>query len=149
MVEVPNRSVHLRVRNDLSEVLRIVTALEEICDAGGVPADVKADVTLAVDEIISNVIRHGEADESIEVRVDLLDNAVRIEIEDDGKAFNPLTAPAPKFDVPIEERRPGGMGIFLTKHMMSEITYKRTNGRNVLEMRRAFGSDAASTASRS
>lgn len=128
----------IKVENDVKEVARIVALADEFLDANALSEDFRADVTLALDEILSNVIRHGQAEERIQVEFAIDKGSVEFVIEDDGKAFNPLTAPMPKFDVPIEERKPGGMGIFLTKHMMSELAYRREGNRNVFTMRRAL-----------
>lgn len=126
----------LRVINDLREVVRVVDVLHEICDRHAISNEIASDVSLAVDEVLSNVIRHGRTDEFIEVRIGVSPDTVLVEVEDDGSAFNPITAPMPRFDIPAVERGPGGLGIFLTKHMMTELAYRRTNGRNILRMTR-------------
>jgi anti-sigma regulatory factor (Ser/Thr protein kinase) len=54
----------------------------------------------------------------------------------------------PRFDIPAVDRGPGGLGIFLTKHMMTELSYRRLNNRNILRMRRSLtspGNDGART----
>jgi serine/threonine-protein kinase RsbW len=128
----------LRVINDLREVVRVVDVLHELCDRHAVSGDTASDVSLALDEVLSNVIRHGSPDEFIEVRMGLSPERIQIEVEDDGAAFNPITAPMPRFDIPAVERGPGGLGIFLTKHMMTELAYRRSNGRNILRMSRTI-----------
>jgi len=126
----------LQVTNDLGDVVRVVDVLHQLCERHEISSDTASDVSLALDEVLSNVIRHGGTDEFIEVRIALLPEAINIEVEDDGTAFNPITAPMPRFDIPAVERGPGGLGIFLTKHMMTELAYRRVNGRNILRMSR-------------
>ena len=135
-MNVVREELVLHVTNDLREVVRVIDALHLLCDRHAISIDTAADVSLAVDEVLSNVIRHGRADEFIEVRMSITPELIRIEVEDDGTAFNPITAPMPRFDIPAVERGPGGLGIFLTKHMMTELAYRRSNGRNILRMSR-------------
>ena len=73
-----------------------------------------------LDEIVLNVIRHGHDDQGeheIHVRLRAGPDAVTIMVEDDGKPFNPLDAPPPNLDLPIEQRPIGGLGIFLVKSL--------------------------------
>jgi anti-sigma regulatory factor (Ser/Thr protein kinase) len=130
----------LQVTNDLREVVRVVDALHQLCDRHSIATDTASDVSLAVDEVLSNVIRHGRPDEFIEVRIGVTSKAIHVEVEDDGTPFNPITAPMPRFDIPAVDRGPGGLGIYLTKHMMTELSYRRLNGRNILRMSRSIGS---------
>jgi len=53
---------------------------------------------------------------------------------DDGLAFNPLELPEPDINAPIEERTIGGLGIFLVKSLMDDVTYKRHNDQNILRL---------------
>ena len=51
-------------------------------------------------------------------------------VTDDGHPFNPLEAPEPKTDLPIEDRPIGGLGIHLLRELSDGMTYERRNGRN-------------------
>ena len=57
-----------------------------------------------------------------------------IVVEDDGKPFNPLDAPPPNLDLPIDERPIGGLGIFLMKSLTSAMDYRREGDRNTLTL---------------
>ncbi len=87
----------LTLRNDRSEVSRLVDRLEAFGVEAGLPADVTFRLTLSLDEIVSNVIRHGFDDEpghQIVVTVDVADGWVTATVVDDGAAFDPRDAPA-------------------------------------------------------
>ena len=64
---------------------------------------------------------------------------VLLEVEDDGKPFDPLQAPPPDLTLPLEKRPIGGLGIHLIRNLMDEVTYARVGGRNVLKMAKYFG----------
>ena len=92
---------------------------------------------LALEEILSNVIRHGYAEpgkHEISVCIRVGDGRVDLQVEDDGREFDPLSAPEVDLDVPLEERRVGGLGIHLLRKMASEIRYLREDGRNRLRV---------------
>ena len=58
-----------------------------------------------------------------------------IEMVDDGKPFDPLTeAPVPDVNAPMDERPIGGLGVFLVRKLMDELTYRREEGRNHLTL---------------
>jgi serine/threonine-protein kinase RsbW len=59
-----------------------------------------------------------------------------VQIKDDGKPFNPLIAPDPDIKVPIEERKIGGLGIYLVRRLMDELDYTQDSGENVLVMKK-------------
>ncbi len=75
-------------------------------------------MTLALDEIASNVIRHGFGDGKehvIAVTLEIADGLVTATVVDDGEPFDPHDAPAPNLDAPISDRKPGSLGIQLVK----------------------------------
>ena len=92
-------------------------------------------VQVALDEILSNIVRHGSAgseDRFIEAIFALVDGSLQLTIVDDGLDLDPLTLPDPDLTVPLEDRRPGGLGIHLVKHLCDRVAYTRSDGRNHL-----------------
>jgi anti-sigma regulatory factor (Ser/Thr protein kinase) len=128
-------SASLILRNHVSEVGRLVDWVEAFGAEAGLPPDVTFRLTLALDEIVSNVLRHGfvdGADHRISVSVRVEGGMVTAIVEDDGIPFDPHDAPAPKLDAPIGERTPGGLGVHLVKTTMDDVQYRRDGHRNVL-----------------
>ncbi|MCJ2165672.1 MULTISPECIES: SpoIIE family protein phosphatase [unclassified Pseudodesulfovibrio] len=96
-------------------------------------------LTLALDELITNIISYGYTDfdeHPIDVTIGLEGDILTIQLEDDSEPFNILEAPEPELDVPLEDRlKPvGGMGIHLVKSMVHGISYERKGGKNVLTL---------------
>ena len=60
----------------------------------------------------------------------------RPSVEDDGLPFNPLEAPEPDLDSPIETRQIGGLGIHLVRNVTDGLEYRRNEGRNRLVIRK-------------
>ena len=65
-------------------------------------------------------------------------NAVLMTFIDSGKPYNPLEADAPDTTLAIEDRNIGGLGIFLVKKNVDEISYEYTDGKNILHMKKFF-----------
>ena len=131
-------TLSLTLRNHTSEVTRLVDRLEAFGAEAGLPPDVTFRLTLSLDEIVSNVIRHGfddHAEHQILVTLAVADGHVTATVVDDGSAFDPREAPLPNLDAPLEERQAGGLGMHLVRETMDEIDYRREDGRNVLTVR--------------
>ena len=66
------------------------------------------------------------------MKVTVDDRTVTASVEDDGVEFDPREAPVPDLDLPIEMRKPGGLGMHLVKATMDSVEYRRQDGRNIL-----------------
>ncbi len=132
-------TIEVSVRNDLREVSRTSEILSAFWAEHHLPAEAEMDATLALEEILSNVIRHGcdkGRDYDIRVRISLENASYELEISDDATPYNPLLRPDPNLDLPLEQRTPGGLGVFLVKQIADELHYEFQNGRNVLIFRK-------------
>lgn len=129
---------------EVAAVPRLHARVEAFGEEHAVPFAVINAVNVALDEVLTNIINHGvrqRADGActIEVRVSLLDDdagprGLRVEVEDDTRAFDLLDADEPNTLVPVPERTVGGLGIFLVKRMMDRLAYEHRDGRNRLVM---------------
>jgi serine/threonine-protein kinase RsbW len=106
---------------------------------GGASASQRAlSVELAVEEILVNIVRYGYSGTSageIDVTRAVSDGALMIEISDSGNPFDPFARAAPDLDAPLQERSIGGLGIFLAKNLAATAEYRRSDGRNIVELR--------------
>ena len=57
-----------------------------------------------------------------------------VEVEDDGRPFNPLAQPEPRVSQPIDERPIGGLGIHMMRKSLDGMEYRRAEGKNILLM---------------
>ena len=131
----------LHIKNDLFEIKRMAEELEDWCHDQSISEDIAFQLDLVLDEMVSNVIRHGIKDSGqhiIQVNLHRDGQQLTLEIEDDGVPFNPFDAPVPDITKPIEERRPGGLGVFLVRQMMDSLDYERRNGKNYLLIKKSL-----------
>lgn len=129
----------IRVRNDLSELARLSEFVQSFFKDNTLPSDPAGDCELALEEIFVNVVRYGfpsGGEHWIKVDVNLSNHFVTIAVEDEGVAFDPLGAELVDLDLPLEERKAGGLGLHLVKGVMDELEYAYVNGRNRMVMRK-------------
>lgn len=121
------------------ENLAQVTAfVEEQLESFGCPMKTQMQVTLAVEEIFVNIASYaydpqiGPALIRTEVHEDPLE--VVITFIDKGKPHDPLQRGDPDISLDAEDREIGGLGIFMVKQTMDDISYEYTNGKNILRI---------------
>ena len=116
---------------------RVLDDVEALLDARQFSAKRKYSVRLALDELLSNVIKYAYDDASshrIALKLEL-GIPFALTIADDGKPFNPLEdAPPPVLDGPVEDRPIGGLGLHILQKMGMKLAYRRENNRNVLRV---------------
>ena len=95
------------------------------------------EINLCLEEHFTNIVSHGYTDSKthwIEITLSIENEKFIVLMEDDGIPFNPTKIPAPDFKCPLEERKVGGLGVYLARHYMDTITYQRCGNKNVLVM---------------
>ncbi len=133
------KEISVELANDFKELIRLNSILEEYCSLNQFPSKILFALNLSLEEVITNVISYGYEDEKehlINVKIRSADSWLEIEVEDDGKPFNPLEKEDPDVDAPIEERQIGGLGIYLVRNYMDDLAYKRNSGKNLLFMKK-------------
>ena len=122
---------------NLQNVLDFVASHLEAADC---PMKSKMQLDLAVEEIFVNIANYayapgsGKATVRVEVSKDPV--AVTITFVDKGIPYDPLKKADPDVTLSAEERQIGGLGIFLTKKIMDDVSYEYKNGQNILTMKK-------------
>ena len=110
----------------------------------GLPEERIGELDLVIDELIMNVWTHGYSmDMPGDVTVTYTVPApgeLRVEVADQGVAFNPLEAEPPDLASSLEARPIGGLGIYLVKSLATSLTYRREQGWNRLTIGISAGS---------
>ena len=106
---------------------------EDILSAANAPAKVIAQVNVAVDEIFSNIAHYSGATVAT-LGCSLADGRVTLRFSDNGRPYDPTGKPDPDTTLSAEERDIGGLGIFMVKKIMDEVTYEYTDGLNILTL---------------
>ncbi|MBO5292675.1 MAG: ATP-binding protein [Lachnospiraceae bacterium] len=116
----------------------ITDFVDEFLDENDCSMDVKMQVDIAIDELFSNIAFYAYTDKigKATVRVEIQDSpkAVCITFIDSGVPYNPLEKPDPDVTLSAEDRKIGGLGIFIVKRNMDAMQYNYCNGQNRLQI---------------
>lgn len=96
------------------------------------PKDIAADIVLAVDEACTNIIKHAYKflpDGDILIKLKYSKNKIEVKITDHGMPFSAETVPVPDLKKYFEEKRVGGLGMYLMKSLMDSVNYKTVPGK--------------------
>ena len=132
-MEVPARN------ENLDSVLDFVNEQLEKPDC---PMKTQVQLDIAVEEIFVNIASYaypnvdGKACILLEITEDPI--SVSITFMDNGVPYNPLDKEDPDVTLSAEERKIGGLGIYMVKKSVDEINYEYKDGHNVLTIKRSF-----------
>lgn len=140
------RSAVLRAAGE--EIPRMLDRIVEEGQGAGVPEAILADLRLCLDELLVNLVHHAALPptETIEVQYGLDAGGAWAEIVDPGPAFDPLSLPDPDVDASLDDRVPGGLGIYFVRRLMDEVVYERRNSFNRLRIAKRVAADQPSHA---
>ena len=129
----------LDLASTLDEIPRLADEVDSFAEAHDLPPKLAFQLNLALEELITNIVTYAYADAPpsaavghvIHVGLELVDGSVRVEVEDDGRPFDPFhDSPAPDLEADLDERAVGGLGVHLIKTFMDEAHYRREDERN-------------------
>ncbi len=132
--------IHLELDRTENAIPRATAWLALFCADHGLSRETELDFRLALDELLSNTIRHGYASSEtgrIELSLSITPEAVRLELRDWAAPFDPLAAPSPDLTTPAERRQVGGLGIHFVRDRMDRIQYSYEDGANRLVLERS------------
>lgn len=114
----------------------------ELLDSQDCSMKAHMQIDIAIDELLGNIARYAYSPDtgSVTIRAEVSGDppCAVITFIDEGIAYNPLTAPDPDVTLAAEDREIGGLGVFMVKKTMDEITYRREDGKNILTIRKAI-----------
>lgn len=95
-------------------------------------------ITVCVEEMFVNVAHYayGENEGDVTLAVGVEDGIASITLIDSGIPFDPLQAKQPDITLSAEERSIGGLGIFMVRKSMDEVSYERRDGQNRFTMKK-------------
>ena len=134
--QVEELTIDATVEN-IEKVTEFVNERLEACDC---PMKAQMQIDVAIDELFSNISHYaydpdvGPATVRVETKKDPL--SVIITFIDNGKPYDPLAKTDPDVTLSAEDRKIGGLGIFLVKKTMDDVSYEYKNGQNILTIKK-------------
>lgn len=131
----------ITVRAAADQVDPVMDFINEQLAEAGCPEEARIDIDVAVDELMGNIIRYAYGPEAgpvtVQAETEKDPPAVVITLMDRGKPFNPLAQEMPDTTaLPAGKRPIGGLGLFMVRNLMDEMTYKYRDGQNILTIRK-------------
>ena len=125
-------------KENCSQAIKFVLSLleENQCDS----PEITMQIELAIEEIFVNIASYaypsGCGDVTITADLSGVPKTLIVVFQDSGTPFDPLAKEDPDITLPIEQRRIGGLGIFLVKEYMDDVTYRYADGKNILTIKK-------------
>ena len=130
--------------NDVKEVSKLTAFVEEVCEAMGFDGALTAQLTLAIEEAVVNVMKYAYPPQKRgDVTIEAQSNDLRLKftIIDSGMPFDPTVRAEVDTTLSAEDRPIGGLGIHLVRKIMDSINYERVDSLNVLTLRKKLNNN--------
>ena len=130
----------LTVEAKIENIEAVTDFVNEQLEALDCPMKAQMQIDIAIDELFGNIAHYAYNPEvgSATVRVEVIEDplAVTITFIDNGVPYDPLAKADPDTTLSAEEREIGGLGIFMVKRTMDDITYEYKDGQNILTIKK-------------
>ena len=130
----------LNIEATIENIPVVTDFVNQELEALDCPPKILIQIDIAIDELFGNIANYaynpetGPATVQVEVEEDPL--AVVITFIDKGIPYDPLAAEDPDVTLSAEERKIGGLGVFLVKQTMDDVTYEYKDGHNILKIKK-------------
>jgi len=130
----------LTIAAKIDSIPVVTDFVNEQLEAFACPMKAQVQIDVAIDELFSNIAYYaynpevGQATVRVEVNEEPL--SVIITFIDNGKPYDPLAKEDPDITLSAEERELGGLGIFMVKKTMDDVSYEYKDGKNILKIRK-------------
>ena len=111
--------------------------LHNVCSEWSLSDELTGKLDMCSEEIYANVTFYAYPEKrgTLETKISKNEKEVIVKFIDEGLEYNPLKRPEPDITLPPDERPLGGLGIFMVKQMTDEVSYERTDGKNILTLK--------------
>ena len=124
----------------VENIEKVTDFVNEQLEAIGCPMKAQIQIDVAIDELFGNIAHYAYNPETgpATVRVEVTEAPVSVIVTfiDHGIPYDPLKKDDPDITLSAEERDIGGLGIYMVKKTMDEITYEYKDGQNILRIRK-------------
>jgi serine/threonine-protein kinase RsbW len=115
-----------KFKRDFSELVNIVAMTQAVFEEAGLEPELRNVVDLATEELFVNMVTYNiETKEDISIRMVPHPHGIEVCLTDyDVERFDPTVAARVDVDAPLDERTPGGLGLYLVLKMVDSIHYE-------------------------
>ncbi len=123
-----------------ASVKRILDFIDSELVEAGCPHKAQTQIGVAADELLSNIVQYAYTPEvgsvTVRLHIEKDPDVAEISFIDSGHPYNPLEHEDPDVTLSADEREPGGLGIFLVKKTMDDVSYEYRDNKNILKIRK-------------
>lgn len=118
----------------------VSACVEQVLQEAGCPAGTAMQIQVCAEEIFVNIAKYAyvKQEDSVLLGIRCEDGQVTMRFTDQGVPFDPLAGKDPDVKLPAEERRIGGLGIYIVKKTMDDVQYQYQNGKNILTLKKSY-----------
>jgi anti-sigma regulatory factor (Ser/Thr protein kinase) len=109
------------------DIIDAILQTEEVASVG----NAWEKICVVVEELVLNIVDYSNSN-YLDVEILRNERSITLRFHDGGQPFNPLDKEEPDFTVPLENRKIGGLGIFMVIKYMDTVTYDYSGGENIL-----------------
>ncbi|MEH2942018.1 ATP-binding protein [Lachnospiraceae bacterium KK002] len=132
----------LHVDATIENIGKVTEFVDSRLEELGCPLKAQMQIDIAIDELFGNIAHYAYNPDvgPATVRVEVTEEPVAVIITfiDQGVPYDPLAKADPDVGLSLEEREAGGLGIFMVKKTMDEISYEYREGQNILKIKKRF-----------
>ncbi len=130
----------LELEAETENLSQVLSFIERHLDEVGCSPKTQMQIAVAAEEIFVNIANYAYAPDigKATVRVEVTKDPITVTITfmDNGKPFDPTKKADPDVSLPAQERDIGGLGIFMTKKIMDDVSYEYSEGKNILTLKK-------------
>ena len=130
----------LIVEADRKNLWEVQAFIDEQLEEVGCPMTTGIAIDVAVEELFVNIASYayGDGNGNAVVQVTVLEDPLSVEITfiDNGVQYDPLAKEDPDVTLSAKERKKGGLGVFMVKNTMDNVTYEYKDGKNILTIKK-------------
>lgn len=130
----------LTMNATVENITQVTAFVDEQLEALGCPVKAQVQIDIAIDELFGNIAHYAYHPEVgvATVRVEVVQEPLSVVITfiDHGIPYDPLAKKEPDTGLSAEKREIGGLGIFMVKKSMDEISYEYKDGKNILRIKK-------------
>ncbi|MFM2158353.1 MAG: serine phosphatase RsbU, regulator of sigma subunit [Cyanobacteriota bacterium] len=117
---------------------QLMQAADRFCQEQEIGAEISGRLQLALDELLVNVVSYGQGQAELAPRLILSlryrEGLLIVELRDTGLPFNPFAIAEPDTDLSLDERDPGGLGVFLVRTLTESFSYSYEAPYNIVHL---------------
>ena len=130
----------LTIAATVENIETVTDFVNEQLEALDCPMKAQMQIDIAIDELFGNIAHYAYNPEigKATVRVEVVEDPLSVVITfiDNGVPYDPLAKADPDTTLSAEERDIGGLGIYMVKKSMDDITYEYKDGQNILKIKK-------------